>query len=217
MFTTFKEKLNNEITVVNSEVQCIKNPAAVVFADQKHNAKKKLSFNKLSKKKTGGGPYEKLLLSPAEEQIVQSAGIEAAVEGVSTIKSFGTPKCASETIPNEEQSLRALLENDDSIEVDDEKCVEKSEYSQESEDKENQPSRIKKGNSKSETKLNLLISNLSNAEKYHFDLSSKLDHLIKLKEKSLKIKEEEHSANMAIKNLDIQIKTIKLELLKKKQ
>ena len=63
-----------------------------IFGDQTHNAKNKLSFKKESEKKTGGGPYEELVLSPPEEHIIQAAEIEAAVRGVPSVKSFGDQK-----------------------------------------------------------------------------------------------------------------------------
>lgn len=61
-----------------------------VYADQKHNTKKKLSQNKASKKKTGGGPFDEILLTSAEEQIVEAAGLTAAVAGLVNVKCFGS-------------------------------------------------------------------------------------------------------------------------------
>ncbi|XP_036344003.1 uncharacterized protein LOC118753234 [Rhagoletis pomonella] len=42
-----------------------------VFADQKQHVKKKLSFNKASKQKTGSGPYQEKLLTASEELLLQ--------------------------------------------------------------------------------------------------------------------------------------------------
>ncbi|XP_049301856.1 uncharacterized protein LOC105224118 isoform X7 [Bactrocera dorsalis] len=60
-----------------------------VFADQKHNVKKKLSFNKASKQRTGGGPYEEKYLTTAEEQQLQATGMDVAVEGLGEVRTFG--------------------------------------------------------------------------------------------------------------------------------
>lgn len=181
-----------------------------VYADQKHNAKKKLSFNKASKRKTGGGPYEEMILSPAEEQIIQAAGIEAAVEGIPGIKTFGSSTNTKETVSNIEDSLNTLLDDTNMESEDLEKETPRLIQQQQQKQQQQQ-------NSKADTKLSLLMSNISKTEKYYSDLNAKLDHLINLKERSLKLKEVEHAANMAIKNIDLQIKTIELGVLTQRQ
>lgn len=83
--------------------------------------KRKLSFNKTSKKETGGGPFKEKLLSAAEEQIVEAAGLTAAVEGLSSVKTFGTSMNIDEILENiledsnhEDENL-ASTEKDDLI------------------------------------------------------------------------------------------------------
>lgn len=61
-----------------------------MFADQKQLVKKKLSFNKSSRKKTGGGPFEEKPLSVVEEQILEAAGIDKAVAGLKDVRIFGS-------------------------------------------------------------------------------------------------------------------------------
>ncbi|KAI8114860.1 hypothetical protein CVS40_12793 [Lucilia cuprina] len=39
--------------------------------------------------RTGGGPFEEKILSQVEEQIVAAAGLEASVDGLTNVKSFG--------------------------------------------------------------------------------------------------------------------------------
>ncbi|XP_065361981.1 uncharacterized protein LOC135955557 [Calliphora vicina] len=155
-----------------------------VYADQEHNVKKKLSLNKESKMKTGGGPYEEIPLSQTEEQIVQAAGIEASVDGNSTIKSFGKRKEPNETFSCQvEKSIQSILDENSELER-----VEK----------ETPKPKKQKTNSKAESKIDLLMTNINKNEEFHTNLNSKLERLLELKERSLKLKEEEHTANMAI-------------------
>ncbi|XP_055904145.1 uncharacterized protein LOC129939964 isoform X2 [Eupeodes corollae] len=51
--------------------------------------KNKLRSNKLHLKGTGGGPYIQKTIDDLEEKIIECAGLEAAVDGVPTAKSFG--------------------------------------------------------------------------------------------------------------------------------
>ncbi|XP_036327971.1 uncharacterized protein LOC118740516 [Rhagoletis pomonella] len=61
-----------------------------VFADQRQNVKKKLSFNKASKQKTGGGPYQEKLLTASEELLLQATAMDVSMEYV--LKTFTSQK-----------------------------------------------------------------------------------------------------------------------------
>lgn len=190
-----------------------------MFADQKFNAKKKVSFNKASKKKTGGGPYEEMVITSAEEQIIQASGLDVAVEGLSSVTSFGKPK-TKEKEQDVNKSLQLLLEDEDDIDVRAEDDVD--EYVE-----KEKPRQYTKS---SDSKLTILKSHIQTTEEHQRDQNSKHDHIVSLKvkslkikermesfkERSLKIKEEEHTINMALKKVDLEKKTFELEMLKQK-
>lgn len=150
-------------------------------------------------------------LTPAEEQIVQAAGISAAVEGLSSIKTFG-----SSNQLNIQQEIVELLSNEN---------VDKLTFLSDTVDctsVEKDTSKISLKNARRETKLNLLKSNIEKFEESQDMLNDKLDRLLKLversnelKEKSIRMKEAEHVANMELKKIDLEIKTKELELLNK--
>lgn len=81
-----------------------------VYTDQKHNTKKKLSHNKASKKKTGGGPYDEIILSVAEEQIVEAAGLTAAVAGLVNVECFGSP--TNQTSAETKRNISCISKSD---------------------------------------------------------------------------------------------------------
>lgn len=70
--------------------------------------------------------------------------------------------------------------------------------------------------SKAETKLGLIKSSMGKMEEHQVNMGAKLDRLIELKERSLRIKEEDHATNMSIKKIDLEIKSIELQMLKDK-
>ncbi|XP_039969667.1 uncharacterized protein LOC120781510 [Bactrocera tryoni] len=84
-----------------------------VFADQKHNVKKKLSFNKASKQRTGGGPYEEKYLTTAEEQLLQATGMDVAVEGLGEVRTFGNSTPEKE--PVEKLMAKLLYSDEDDV------------------------------------------------------------------------------------------------------
>ncbi|XP_039952671.1 uncharacterized protein LOC120769632 [Bactrocera tryoni] len=51
--------------------------------------KKKLSFNKALKQRTGGGPYNGKLITVTDELLIEAAGLEACVEGITNVSAFG--------------------------------------------------------------------------------------------------------------------------------
>lgn len=159
-----------------------------------------MSFNKESRKRTGGGPFQELALSSAEELILEAAGIEVAVDGLSFVEPF--PKKVSKTNVDE------ILEE---IQVED---TSQSEYKEDVGSGE-VTVKVNKKTTSSETKINLLERNLKKIEESKLDIGSKLDRLLELKERSLKIKIEQHSAEMKKLKIDLEIKAIELEKLKK--
>lgn len=183
-----------------------------MYADQKHQVKKKLSFNKASKKQTGGGPYEEKLLTSSEEQILEAAGLSAAVEGLCSVASFGTSKEV------------AIERNEEVPEIDT-----RDDIADKVDDISSTPGTSKPRRIKEVTKMSLLQANLEKGDEGRRELSSYFQSLIeikkdslklkeetcKIKQKSLQIKEEEHIKNMEIKKVELEIKTLELEMLKR--
>ncbi|XP_036340153.1 uncharacterized protein LOC118749460 [Rhagoletis pomonella] len=173
-----------------------------VFADQKQNVKKKLSFNKASKQRTGGGPYEEKPLTAADEQIVQAAGLDVSVEGLHSVRCFGN------LLPQNESAQEAIEETVEEFLASDEE-----ESGSKKEDEYPTTSRKSvKAQGKTE-KLALLKLHLNASEESQSNISSKLDRLIALKERSVALKEEAHKANMAVKELELKIKRLELAAL----
>ncbi|XP_055906719.1 uncharacterized protein LOC129941963 [Eupeodes corollae] len=72
--------------------------------------KKKLTENKNSIKKTGGGPFESKEIDATDEAIIAACGMEASVSGVAGGLSFGSEtKENSEDIQEVEQLLEDLI------------------------------------------------------------------------------------------------------------
>ncbi|XP_049302130.1 uncharacterized protein LOC125775513 [Bactrocera dorsalis] len=169
-----------------------------VFADQKHNIKKKISFNKASKQRTGGGPYEEKLLTAAEEQLLQATGIDVAVEGLTVVKSFGNVE--------PEEGLNELVE-----------------MILDSEEEDPTPSTSRSATKSCKAKptvesekLSLLKCNLRAYEVTQAQINNNIEKLLALKQRSLQIKEEAHAADMKIKAIELEIKTHELDILKRK-
>ncbi|XP_037826181.1 uncharacterized protein LOC119614145 [Lucilia sericata] len=198
------EQLSTKLNTAGPPIKEVKSWRKV-FTDQKHQVKKKLSFNMASKKKTGGGPYEEMPLTPAEEQILQAAGLEASVEGLSSIKSFGSSKVIDNIMGEIESS--GSSENSGYENIVKETDKENSNVDMECENLQKEELMVnKKCAKKSQNMLNLKLDRLLNL----------MERLNELKTKSLKLKEDEHVANMAIKTVDLEIKTLELEMLKQR-
>ncbi|XP_058827717.1 uncharacterized protein LOC131687628 [Topomyia yanbarensis] len=60
-----------------------------VWPTRKYKTKTKLSSNKKSPKKTGGGPYSVEELTFADESIIEACGLEATVTGIPGVASYG--------------------------------------------------------------------------------------------------------------------------------
>lgn len=183
-----------------------------VYADQKQHVKKKLSFNKASKNQTGGGPYEEKLITQSEELILEAAGLSAAVEGLSSVQSFGAKKGMEVNRKENDEEELMDVENDMDCSIG-----------------STVPSSTQR-RTKSASKMDLLKENIEKHDeglrerKLYWDTlidckrkSLKIkEETYKLKERSLKIKEEEHKSNMAINKVELEIKTLELNLLKQK-
>ncbi|XP_075147833.1 uncharacterized protein LOC142221867 [Haematobia irritans] len=113
---TSKKLWDQLTTKLNASGPPCKNSVAwkKVYTDQKHSVKKKLSFNKASLKRTGGGPYEEKKLSAADEQISEAAGLTAAVEGLVSVESFGSS--GLQGIDNAESSF-VVSDHEDTFET----------------------------------------------------------------------------------------------------
>ncbi|XP_065368830.1 uncharacterized protein LOC135961261 [Calliphora vicina] len=186
-----------------------------VYADQKQNVKKKIQFNKSSKKRTRGGPFEEKILSQVEEQIVAAAGLEASVDGLTIVKSFGFQSktvedivsattqensrdisCTSLFSDDEEmpENISSLIENKDVGEK--EKAVAK-----------NAPPKIYK--KERETKTILLKKNMMTTELYQKEMLKRLDKIIEIENKNLELKEKE--VDISSQLLDLKIKIFKMK------
>lgn len=140
-----------------------------VYADQKQRVKKKLTFNKLSRLRTGGGPCEEKHLSQTDELILEAAGIEDEVDGLKNVNSFGcgSPEKA-EAISSErtlDEDLAYLLSSD----VDEDQTV----------NKKSKPF-VKLAKPK-ESKTSLIKKNMESNEDYHSQMLQKMDILIEIK------------------------------------
>ncbi|XP_067619607.1 uncharacterized protein [Eurosta solidaginis] len=166
-----------------------------VFADQKYQAKKKLSHNKLSKRQTGGGPYNEIPISATEELIIEAAGLEVAVDGNSTVRTFGNSP-----------AHRSSTENSD------------SESNSDSGTSSASASALP-GPSRSVTTLTPRVTSRCNTPRRR-DLGEKIDRLVQVQdrllqvhERMLTIKEEKHKLHQESHALDLQIKNLELESL----
>ncbi|XP_053961495.1 uncharacterized protein LOC128865318 [Anastrepha ludens] len=175
-----------------------------VFADQKYQAKKKLSFNKASKQRTGGGPYTGKVITASEELLIEAAGLEDCIEE----KKY-TP--LPDSLPTTPAST--ILSSSDNS--DDEKASSSSSslpapsaaYTL----RRSKTLRSRK-NFKNE-KLTLLQQNLKAASDFQISLNAKLDRLLLVQEKMLKIKEEKHLILQESHQINLQIKRLELETL----
>ncbi|XP_039969709.1 uncharacterized protein LOC120781543 [Bactrocera tryoni] len=79
-----------------------------VWMDWKAFIRKKVAHNTSEARATGGGPFNKHVLTPTEDAIAQLCGIYTVVEGVPNTQSFGVPSernnSASDT-PDDEEPL----------------------------------------------------------------------------------------------------------------
>ncbi|XP_049316472.1 uncharacterized protein LOC125779287 isoform X2 [Bactrocera dorsalis] len=62
-----------------------------VWMDWKAFIRKKVAHNNLEARATGGGPFNKHILTPTEDTIAQLCGIYTVVEGIPSTADFGVP------------------------------------------------------------------------------------------------------------------------------
>ncbi|XP_054734449.1 uncharacterized protein LOC129241926 [Anastrepha obliqua] len=221
------EELSKQL---NAEGPPIKNAKLwkKVYADQKYNAKRKLSFNKSSKRQTGGGPYQQRALTPAEELIVEAAGLEASVSGNRMVQTYGSSQpapvaVASRPASSASASSRSVPSRSSSNSP--ASCT---------------PSRLVVPTPRRRTtnKASLLEENIKLTADHHKAMGQKIDRLLQIKERQLEIderqleiserqiavssrilamKEEKHRAIIAVKEIDLKIKSIELNQLKVKE
>lgn len=169
------------------------------------------------------------MLTVAEEQIVEAAGLTAAVAGLVNVKCFGSATNQSSDKSNDrsdidENNKSSAISELESSDID----VELPTTSQ---------SRRPKKKVGKYTKIELIHENIGQLKDWQSDVGQKLNKVIEIKERSLKVKEEtnrkldklislkekdlrlkqiEHDANMSSKDIDLQIKTLELEVLQQK-
>ncbi|XP_053960803.1 uncharacterized protein LOC128864993 [Anastrepha ludens] len=207
-----------------------------VYADQKYNAKRKLSFNKISKRQTGGGPYQQRALTPAEEVIVEAAGLEASVSGNSMVQTYGSSQPAPVAVASRPASSASASSRSSG------RNSNHSTSSVPSRSSSNSPASCTPSRPVAPTprrrtinKASLLEENIKLTADHHKAMGQKIDRLLQIKERQLEIderqleiserqlavsrrilaiKEEKHRAIIAVKELNLKIKSIELNQLK---
>lgn len=74
-----------------------------MWSDLRLGVKQKLAHNKVELKKTGGGLFNKYILTPIDEQVAIICGLYTSVDGVKNSKSFGPQskeKAGKKSLPN---------------------------------------------------------------------------------------------------------------------
>lgn len=172
--------------------------------------KKKLSYNKSSIKKTGGGPFNEKPLSVADEKILEAAGLDVAVAGLQEVRTFGSQNQQHKEI--DDNTTVSCEESDD--------LIEKLMDTFEEDDTPKKTVSVHCGSSSSkkeprETKTILLKNNICATETYHNEVLKRLDKIIQIKEKKMEMATEFHKINMDIKKIELNIRTKELEQLNK--
>lgn len=72
-----------------------------VWIDMKLTVKQRLAHNKLEAAKTGGGPFNRYVLTPIDEQVAVICGLYASVDGVKSTKSFGVQSNNNDVLPTQ--------------------------------------------------------------------------------------------------------------------
>lgn len=166
-----------------------------------------------------------MILTSAEEQIIQATGVDLHVEGLSAVKTYGKPNvsntCDLDAAISE--SMQSILEDDASEDIND--YVEKEKPRSYAKKEKDSKMSILSSHvvstedyqrellSKTNQMLLLLNSHTQNMEEYKQEQNQILERLIKIKERSLNIREEEHKTNTEIKQVELEIKKLQLQLL----
>ncbi|XP_067633133.1 uncharacterized protein [Eurosta solidaginis] len=196
-----------------------------VYADQKYQAKRKLTFNRSSKSRTGGGPYEEKLITSAEENIIEASGLEATVEGLQTVQTWGNiSKGFSQhlfespiEVSKDFDEIEFLQAEMPSVEIDTNnpttstRKIKVSDYDIE---EYNVPSTSKRRRKVCEDpKLTLLEQNLKSANEAKLNMDDKLGRLVdiqermlQIQERTLQIREEKHKRFCALNDLEIELR-----------
>ncbi|XP_049302151.1 uncharacterized protein LOC125775539 [Bactrocera dorsalis] len=182
--------------------------------------KKKLSFNKASKQRTGGGPYNEKLITATDELLIEAAGLEACVEGITNVSAFGNnPTTQASTfivncdssdeeaspfpssLPGPTTSTQSLL----ATTIPTEKTP-----------------RTPRRKSRSDEKLELLQQNMKSLSAFQKGIDQKLDRLVAAQEKMLALQEklvaiklEKHRIQQSTREIDHEIKKLELETLRR--
>lgn len=162
------------------------------------------------------------MLTSAEEKIVEAAGLTAAVAGLVNVKCFGSatnqPSAHSENDENNNSGIISELESSD-IEVllptssESRRPKKKVEKKTKLDLIEENIGQLKDLQSEIGDKLSKVIDLKERSLKVKEENNRKLDKLISIKEKALRLKQMEHDANMASKEIDLEIKTLELQVL----
>ncbi|XP_050335618.1 uncharacterized protein LOC126762709 [Bactrocera neohumeralis] len=171
----------------------------------KNTKQKKRFFNKASKQRTGGGPYNEKLNTATDELLIEAAGLEACVEGITNVSAFeNNPTTQASTfivncdssdeeanpflgsLPGPTTSTHSLLATTTTTST------------------EKTPRRPWR-KSKSDEKLELLQQNMKSLSDFQKSIDQKLEKLVAAQEK---IKMEKHRIQQSTRELAHEIKKL---------
>ncbi|XP_055907042.1 uncharacterized protein LOC129942212 [Eupeodes corollae] len=104
------EKLPRSLIASGPPTKCVAEWKRI-WTLRKYKTKKKLTQNKKSIKKTGGGPFDLKQLDESEEAIVAACGMEAAVTGIVGGLTFGTTVDTQENNKTDADDIEKLLDD----------------------------------------------------------------------------------------------------------
>lgn len=134
------------------------------------------------------------MITEAEENIIEASGLEVSVDGLPTVKTFGS---SASTPP-----MEPLHENNETEQIGD---IFRALLSDDS-NQENVPPLPKKQKTKADTKLVLIEKNLEVSKEYKIGMQAKLDRLIQIQERLLEIKEEKFKRYIVVQEIELEIK-----------
>lgn len=158
-----------------------------------------MSFNKSSRKQTGGGLFQEKFISENEEQIIAASGLEAAVEGIQ-VNTFGyseTPDSRNLLSPLSmfgDSDVAEILNCDNAIDGE-----------------RNNPAEVSvKKSTPANKKLLLIQESVARGNEFQTTVSKAIGRLLEIQERTLQIREEKLKNYMAVSKIDLEIKTTEL-------
>ena len=176
-------------------------------------------FNKKSKAKTGGGPYEEMVPTKADELIISASGLEASVEGLSNTKTFDASTSSSQVQDDVEYVLSSFPDGIDVYaHVDDVEEFElpfpKNKNKQNKCDPEIKTKMIEETVQNQKDLKNMIESKLGQIINIQRDRSEVEKSRLENEKKMLAIKEEKLKVTMDNNKMYLEMKCSQLEILK---